>query len=251
MSRADRPTWITAFLDHSPEHHETGAAFWQAATGYALSASRGSHDEFATLVPPSGDDYLRVQRLGGGPDRIHLDLHVDDPRAAADAATAVGAREVADHSEEGYVVLASPAGLPWCFVPEGPTTVPPPSAHPGGSARVLQVALDVPAARYTAELGFWRHVTGWSQLPSTVDDAFTFLVPPSGGAPLRLLLQRVDDEGAARAHLDWGCSDRAATTAHHEGLGARVLVVRGHWTVMADPVGRVYCLTDQQPDQQA
>ena len=72
------PTWISAFLDLAPEEPERATAFWQGVTGYGLSPARGDHDEFATLLPPDGDDFLRVQRLGGGPSRIHLDLHVAD-----------------------------------------------------------------------------------------------------------------------------------------------------------------------------
>ncbi|MFT4215620.1 MAG: hypothetical protein QM619_00310 [Micropruina sp.] len=34
-------------------------------TGFRLSPLRGDHEEFATLVPPERDDYLRVQRIDG------------------------------------------------------------------------------------------------------------------------------------------------------------------------------------------
>ena len=59
-----------------------------------MSPSRGENGEFATLMPPDGDDFLRVQRLADGPSRIHLDLHVDDPSTAAERAVGLGAKVV-------------------------------------------------------------------------------------------------------------------------------------------------------------
>ncbi len=240
------PFWVTAFLDSAPDHHQRGVGFWQAATGYALSAPRGAHEEFATLLPPDGDAFLRVQRLHEGADRVHLDLHVGDPRRAADAAVVAGAVEMVDRGD--YVVLASPGGLVFCYV-DGPAAQrPAPTVHPDGSAaRVRQVAIDVPRASYDAELAFWHAITGWAEHPSSVSADFRFLVPPAG-QPLQLLLQRLGEEaGPARAHLDWGTTDRSAETERHLGLGARVLAVHSHWTVLADPVGRTYCLTDGPP----
>lgn len=241
------PTWLSAFLDHGPEHHAAGVAFWQAVTGYGLSTRRGDDGEFATLVPPDGDDFLRVQRLSQGPDRVHLDLHVPDPRLAADAALAAGAAEVADR---GYVVLTSPGGVGFCFVGAPASRVPSPTPHAGGSSRVVQASIDVPRAAYDAELAFWSAITGWERIASAVSPDFTFLRPPAEPhrQPLRLLLQRLGEvTGAARVHLDWGTTDRAAAVEHHVALGARVLAVHPHWTVLADPVGRTYCLTDQEP----
>jgi hypothetical protein len=50
---------------------------------------------------------------------VHLDLHVDDPRAAHEEAIALGARllqPAADlDSDEGYQVYADPAGHPFCI----------------------------------------------------------------------------------------------------------------------------------------
>ncbi|TWH03201.1 hypothetical protein L615_001200000700 [Nocardioides sp. J9] len=245
MTTRSHPRWVTAFLDSAPEHHQHGVGFWQGATGYALSPPRGEHEEFATLLPPDGDAFLRVQRLQSGPDRVHLDLHVADPRAAADAAVVAGAVELVDR---GHVVLASPGGLVFCFVDSPASVRPSATVHPGGSAaRVDQVAIDVPRASYDAELAFWRTLTGWREHQSSIAAHFRFLLPPDG-QPLGLLLQRLDEEdGPLRAHLDWGTTDRAAETERHLALGARVLAVHSHWTVLTDPVGRTYCLTDADP----
>ena len=145
-----RPFWLSAFLDFAPGDFERGVAFWSAVTGYAVSARRGPETEFATLLPPDGDDFLRVQRLGAGPGRIHLDLHVSDPAAAADEALTLGAT-VVDRAAEDFVVLASPGAFTFCFVQHPGDRVPSPAAWPGvARSRVYQVCLDVPADRYDA-----------------------------------------------------------------------------------------------------
>jgi hypothetical protein len=51
--------------------------FWREVTGSALSPFRGVAAEFATLLPPDGDAYLRVQRVKDDPGGHHLDLHAD------------------------------------------------------------------------------------------------------------------------------------------------------------------------------
>ena len=73
------PYWLTAFIDLTAEHYARGVEYWCDITGYRVSAARGELGEFASLVPDDGDDHLRVQRLADGTDRIHLDLHVEDP----------------------------------------------------------------------------------------------------------------------------------------------------------------------------
>lgn len=242
------PSWVTAFLDLAPTAPPTVVDFWAAVTGYRPSANRGEDGEFLTLLSKEGADHLRMQRLRSGPSRIHLDLHVTDPRAAADEAGELGATEVADR---GYVVMRSPGGLPFCFVahPAGPLADPaPPATWPGGhSSAVDQVCLDIPAAAYDDELAFWQRLTGWAEHPSEGHDEFRRLDPPAG-QPLRLLLQRLGDEtGEVRAHLDLAATDRAAETDRHEALGAQVLHVRRGWTVLADPAGSSYCITDRRP----
>lgn len=240
------PFWITAFLDFTADGHDDGVRYWSAVTGYDVSPRRGDADEFATLVPRDGDAFVRVQRLDGGADRIHLDLHVPDPRAAADRAVGLGATEVADH---GYVVLTSPGGFTFCFVAHPATTRPLPSTWPGGHSSLIdQVCLDIPASSYDRESLFWSEVTGWEERGSTVSTDFHSLLRPAGH-PVRLLLQRLHDPtGRVRAHIDWATTDRAAETERQVGLGATVLGTYSHWTVLADPQDRVYCLTDREPE---
>lgn len=239
------PFWISAFLDFAPDGFEPGVRFWSSVTEYDVSPPRGDDAEFATLLPRDGDAFLRVQRRGAGGDRVHLDLHVADPRAAADRAAGLGATVVADH---GYVVLLSPGGFTFCFVAHEAATRPRPSTWPGGhSSLVDQVCLDIPASSYERESEFWRDLTGWEERRSAVSTDFHSLLRPEGH-PLRLLLQRLgEQDGEVRAHLDWATTDRAAETARHVRSGARVLDTREHWTVLADPNGRAYCLTDREP----
>lgn len=242
-----RPTWVTAFLDNSAQHHLRSVDFWRTVTRTSLSQPRGDDGEFATLMPLEGDPYLKVQRLGAGPDRVHVDLHVTDPRVAADRAIALGATELT-FVGIGYVVLTSPGGLHFCFVPHPELRKPPPTPHPGGHlSRVHQVSIDVPAAEYDREVVFWEGLTGWEPRQSGQFPEFRFLGPPEG-QPLGILLQRLDEaSGPTRAHLDWGCTDRAAETQRHLKLGATVVAEHPRWTVLRDPVGRAYCLTDGDP----
>lgn len=241
--------WATAFLDATAADWDRTLAFWQAATATTLSPSRGPDGEFVTLVPADGDAFLRAQRVRSGPGGVHLDLHVDDVRAAADAAVALGAREVA---ASDHVVLTSPGGLAFCVVadPAGRRPAPATWQRPAGGTHTSlldQLAVDVPAEHEETERRFWSALTGWPARASAPGASLVPLHRPDG-MPLRLLLQRLDEPtGPVRAHLDLACSDRTAETDRHVALGARVEAVREHWTVLADPAGRRYCLTDRDP----
>lgn len=63
------------------------------------------------LAPPEWPD--------GAPQQVHLDLHVDDPHAAHETATTLGARLLQPaqdlDAEEGHQVYADPAGHPFCI----------------------------------------------------------------------------------------------------------------------------------------
>nr|WP_246378107.1 YigZ family protein [Nocardioides ginsengisegetis] len=238
--------WMSAFLDLASKDFEHGVLFWAQVTGYRVSAPRGEREEFATLVPPDGDDFLRVQRLGEGPSRIHLDLHVDDPRAEAARAVALGATQVDDH---GYVVMRSPGDLTFCFVRHRSSTRPRPATWPGGHRSLVdQVCLDLPASLADAETEFWHALTGWELSESPVSRGFRRLERPTG-MPFRILLQRLDEpDGPVRAHLDLASDDRAAETARHQRLGATVVQRNDRWTVLTDPAGSAYCITDRDPE---
>lgn len=235
---------MSAFIDVPAPDFESSVTFWSAVSGYSPSARRGADEEFLTLVPPAGDDHLRMQRVGDASPRVHLDLHVADPRAAADVALAMGATEVADH---GYVVMRSPGGLTFCFVPHPAAEAAPPARWPDGSRSIIdQVTIDIPRATFDGEAAFWQSLLEWPHVGSSYAE-FERLVRPDDQA-LRVLLQRVGDDGPVRAHLDLACSSREQELLRHVGLGGHVVADNKAWTVMRDPAGMTYCLTDRSPD---
>lgn len=240
------PFWVTGFVDLEPAAYDAGLAFWRDVTGWSASAPLGDLDEYVALDPPVGDRHLVVQRLGSGRSRIHVDLHVDDPRAAADRAVALGAREVADH---GYVVLASPGGFPFCTVAQRASERAPATAWPDGHTSLVdQVCIDIPSELYEREEAFWRELTGSGSLePSPGHAEFRWLTPVEGHGA-RLLLQRLDEpRGEVRGHLDLSTTDRAAEAARHEALGATRVADFDIWTLLTDPAGLAYCVTDRVP----
>ncbi len=241
------PRWFTAFIDLAPWEHEEGVALWERLTGYQRSSTRGDAGEFVSLLPAEGDDFLRVQRLGSGPSRVHLDLHVEDPFAASAEAIRLGAHVVSDHDD--YLTLASPGGFVFCLVRHAGSVVSEAVRWPDGTrSRVDQVCLDVPPSAYDEEFAFWGAVTGWEQRPPRPDVEFARLTPPPG-QPLNLLLQRLDtEEGPVRAHLDWCADDRDSEVARHVAAGASAhrRYDRG-WTVLTGPDEFTYCVTERRP----
>ena len=241
------PRWVTAFLDLPDASHDLGIDFWSEVTGYRLSPRRGQHGEFATLVPPQGQDYLRVQRVGDGAPRIHLDLGVDDVTGALAEARGLGATLVA-RPDDGLAVLRSPGGFVLCLVHGESGERPAPLTWPGGRAsQVDQVCLDVPPSRYDAELAFWASLTGWRRRDPASGSEFG-RVTPGPEQPLQLLVQRLEEEQeTVTAHLDWSAEDHEAELAAHRAAGA---VVQGRfegWTVLRDPAGMTYCVTRRRP----
>lgn len=239
------PFWTSGFLDLDPASYDVGVEFWRDVTGWPVSPPRGEADEFATFVPPEGDPHLQVQRLAAGPSRIHVDLHVDDPQVAAEHAVGLGARVVADL---GHVVMASPGGYAFCLVPHRASVPAPATEWSGGHTSLVdQVCIDVPGELYDREEGFWCELTGSGIEPSPRHPEFRWLTPAEGHGA-RLLLQRLDDpRGEVRAHLDLSTTDRAAEAARHEALGATRVADFDIWTLLTDPAGLAYCVTDRAP----
>jgi hypothetical protein len=221
-------------------------SFWLAATATELSSRRGAHQEFATLVPSSGDAYLRCQRLADGDSRVHLDFHVADVVAGTGIALDIGA--TLTHARDGLSILTSPGGLVFCLVrDQGQSVRPGPARWPGGHTSLLdQMCLDIPRTIYEGECVFWASLTGWERRPGRRPE-FSFLERPVD-QPLRLLLQSLEDaDGSIRAHLDFASSEVAAEVARHVALGAVVIDTFAHWTVLSDPGGLTYCVTGRDP----
>jgi predicted enzyme related to lactoylglutathione lyase len=238
---------MSAFLDYPADVYEAGADFWAAVTGWPRSPQRGEHGQFTSLAPSTGLGYLRVQRVGDGGPRIHVDLWVDDLAAAADEAVALGAAVVAQPYDD-VTILRSPGGFVFCLVPGTGGARPAPTTWPDGRTSYAdQVCLDVPPSRYGAELGFWSDVTGWRRRDPRPGSEFG-RVTPGPEQPLQLLVQRLDDEqDAVTAHLDWAASDPEAEIAAHVRAGAEVQGRFQGWTVLRDPAGMTYCITRRAP----
>lgn len=236
--------WTYAFVDRPGEEFATARDFWTAVTGSRLSEPRGERQEFMTLVPESGDAYVKLQAVhaDGG---AHLDLAVEDVPALVAAARRLGADVAADHA--GWAVLRSPGGLSFCAVPwHGESVRPPVVEGPGGEAsRLDQVCLDLAPDAFEAEVAFWSDLTGWESFPGSRPEFH--VVRPPAGLPVRILLQRLGTTRPASAHLDLACADIETVRARHEALGAASVARGAHWTVMRDPAGGTYCLTGRDP----
>ncbi|MDP3893741.1 VOC family protein, partial [Nocardioides sp.] len=112
---------------------------------------------------------------------------------------------------------------------------------------VDQVCLDIPATGFDAECRFWADLTGWELSGSPGFPEFARLARPAG-VTVRFLLQRLgESSGPVRAHLDLASSGRAEETLRHARLGATVEREHDHWTVLRDPAGMTYCITDRDP----
>ncbi len=245
--------WLTLFLDFPAPSFDAGVAFWREMTGSELSPFRGAAGEFATLLPPAGDAYLRVQRTADGSGGCHLDLHVDLASGTVDqaAARAVALGAAVRHASEGLVIAGSPGGFTFCLVRwHGEGAVPRPvSLDAAGASRADQLCLDIPPDAFERECSFWAALTGWDLRPGGRPE-FAYLDRPAG-IPVRLLFQRRDSAGPldhVTGHVDFACASRQPLAARHAASGARILSASRHWTTMADPTGRLYCLTGRDPE---
>jgi hypothetical protein len=106
----------TVVLDFSSDVHDAARDFW--AVALAADVRPGyEHPEFHVLKHPAALGPVMVQRLGGGPSRIHLDIESDDPEAEVDRLVGAGATVVERHKD--WTVLRDPGGLMFCVVPPG------------------------------------------------------------------------------------------------------------------------------------
>ncbi len=91
---------------------------------------------------------------------------------------------------------------------------------------------------------FW--ITAFADLGSTRSELARLRRPADQG--LELLVQRLGEPaGDVRGHLDLGCPDRFAETDRHLALGATLVETYDAWTVLSDPAGSAYCITDRDP----
>ena len=127
--------------------------------------------------------------------------------------------------------------------------VPAPASFPGvRRSRVYQVCVDIPGPAFEAEAQRWASLTGGSIDVLERRPEFAWVRMPGGPRPLDVLLQRLDrQDGSVAAHLDLGTTDREAETARHRSLGAGLVARQEFWTVLTDPAGLAYCITDRDP----
>jgi predicted enzyme related to lactoylglutathione lyase len=99
------------------------SAFWAGLVGGTVEAEDDWHTVYVAGKPRFGFqlalDHTPPEWPDGVPQQIHIDLYVDDVKAAHDEAMSVGAKllKAADdiESAEGFQVYASPAGHPFCL----------------------------------------------------------------------------------------------------------------------------------------
>jgi predicted enzyme related to lactoylglutathione lyase len=99
---------------------EREAEFWAGALRYR-EVYRG--EPYLVLMPEDGDGsglVLQLQRVPepkSGKNRLHLDLHVDAAEPEVDRLVGLGARPLADPTEESgfrWRVMADPEGNEFC-----------------------------------------------------------------------------------------------------------------------------------------
>ena len=116
------------------------------------------------------------------------------------------------------------------------------------TARIAMVTLDVTEVKPSVD--FWSALLGWEVAAST--DDYAMLTGPDGSPALGL--GRVDDhqppswpdDGRKQFHLDLAVDDLEAMAERAVELGATLADPQPGetWTVVIDPAGHPFCLTD-------
>lgn len=237
--------WLTAFFDFPAADFGPEVTFWRAISGSTVSPPRGRAKEFATLEPFHGDPYLRVQRVDDGPGGMHLDVHVDDPVAGAAEAAALGASRES-MSDGGVITMRSPVGGVFCLVPwTGEEVRARPIRWPGGAISIVdQLRFQVPSASFDAEVEFWSVLTGKGPIETVGLDEVALNNSPR--LSLQVVILRTEDSEPS-AHTALAATNVADEVERHEDWGATVISQDAESARMADPAGRLYCITHRNP----
>ncbi|HEX3336340.1 MAG TPA: VOC family protein [Jatrophihabitans sp.] len=99
------------------------SSFWGGLLGGTVDAGDDWHSVYVDGQPRLGiqlaPNHVAPQWPEGTPQQLHLDLFVDDVKAAHDEAMALGARLLQPagdiESSAGFQVYADPAGHPFCL----------------------------------------------------------------------------------------------------------------------------------------
>lgn len=239
--------WLHAVVDAPRTSHADAARFWAAALGWPVGPAWEGHPELRSFAPPTGEPYVHLQEIDG-PQRVHLDLEVDDPDACAERAVALGAVPLG--VQDRWQTLGSPGGLPFCLLPTHDRTPPQPLTWPDGHrSRLVQVCIDSPRDVHDREVAFWRDLLPGRWVGSASEE-FAGKWHDDAGSPLQLLFQQLDEPtGPVRAHLDLGTDDVAAEVRRLLDLGAADVDPGRGWHVLRDPAGMVFCATGNSPEQ--
>jgi len=101
-------------VDVEDSRYDAAEKFWEAVTG-RRAEPEPDDEPYATLGSLDGIS-LALQRTGAGtPARVHLDVESDDVNAETERLVGLGA--TVTERREGHVILADPAGQPFCVVP--------------------------------------------------------------------------------------------------------------------------------------
>ena len=99
------------------------STFWAGILGGTVDAEDDWHTVYVDGEPRLGfqlaPNHVQPDWPDGEPQQLHLDLYVDDIRAAHDEAVAQGARFLKPAEDldapEGFQVYADPSGHPFCL----------------------------------------------------------------------------------------------------------------------------------------
>jgi len=211
----------TASLDTVARRaQEAGALVRNAEPGLVVAESPGGFLFCLTrwdgerVVPPPLGAAAGVAGVGGG----RSEASAADGGRTADGPDAGDGRRTADGADTG-----------------------------DGVSRVDTLCLDVPPGGFEREVAFWAGLTGLAARPAPVPGYAA--LPRRADWPVRLLFQQRESDAPGdrtRGHLDFGCTDPGARD-RHVALGGQVSATLEHWTVLADPAGREYCLCGRAP----
>jgi catechol 2,3-dioxygenase-like lactoylglutathione lyase family enzyme len=219
---------------------DTLASFYAELTGWDI-VSKDS--DWISLQSPDGQkiafqaapDHVAPQWPGQEhPQQFHLDLQIDDYRAAAERAVALGATHLADGAT--WITLADPAGHPFDLCQKDGV---------GPVMDLFAATIDAPQASALAR--FYADLLG---MEVTYDGPEGALIAGGGKS---VMFQQVSEYNPAawpdparpqQAHLDILVDDLDAGQARALELGATRLDGGGDgFRVFADPAGHPFCLT--------
>jgi hypothetical protein len=240
-------SWIHAVIDVPADRLASSADFWGSALGWLAGDPWAGHPELRSFEPPTGTSYVHLQRIDGAP-RVHVDIESEAPDETV--AHAVDLRATLVGESDTWRTLRSPGDLPFCVLSAAEHDPPEPVSHDDGHrTRLVQVCIDSPARAHDAEVAFWRDLLGSRWVPSGGLE-FAGKWHDDVGSPLQLLFQRLDEtDGPVRAHLDLGTDDLPAEVRRLLGLGASDVAPGRGWHVLRDPVGELFCVTVNSPEQ--